>query len=324
MKQDSWEKPSSFAETVRLVEDFVKQEVVRETDDKQLYYHTIDHAIAVKRRANTIFQAIKSTSSTIPTELNRLESLIKLCALAHDMVQQFSLSENSENTNIPRQRTPGVSETATVNKLFEYIENLNQTLLASGADPSVIFNDRDLAMIEDAILATVCDLDPQAGKAIYSFSAHSIYQPYLYDSQPRVSIIGKIIALSDLGTLGIDGVDSFITEGILVFLEDNLDLKNLILNCDYPNPPNQEPIRIRLLNMTRFIVSLARERKARFELEIAGFNPQARKILREKVFTNFNQETINKIQATIPTDEGTSLTELINFFCLNVPQTLGG
>ena len=282
MKQDSWEKPSSFAETVRLVEDFVKQEVVRETDDKQLYYHTIDHAIAVKRRANTIFQAIKSTSSTIPAELNRLESLIKLCALAHDMVQQFSLSENSENTNIPRQRTPGVSETATVKKLFEYIENLNQTLLASGADPSIIFSDQDLAMIEDAILATVCDLDPQAGKTIYSFSAHSIYQPYLYDSQPRVSIIGKIIALSDLGTLGIDGVDSFITEGILVFIEDNLDLKNLILNCDYPNPPNQEPIRIRLLNMTRFIVSLARERKARFELEIAGFNPKLAKFSEKK------------------------------------------
>jgi hypothetical protein len=319
MNPNSWKtKPSSFTETVQLVEDFVQQEIIRETEEKQLYYHTIDHAIAVKRRANHIFQAIKFilSASQLPTELNRLNRLIELCALAHDMVQQFSRSQESKS---PRQRIPGVSEAATVNKLIEYIENLNQTLLATQADASILFSDLDLATIEDGILATICDRDPQAGKASYSFSPHSIYQPYLYNLQRKTSIIGKIIALADLGTLGMEGVEPYIKEGILVFLEDNLDLKSLILNCNYSNLsiPQNTKVRLRLLNMARFIVSFAQERKARFELEIANFCPQSRQILREQVFTHLNQENIDKIKAIVPTDDQTSLVELIDFFCLN-------
>ncbi len=224
MNQNSWETtPSSFAETVELAENFAKQEIVREMEEKQLYYHTLDHAMAVKRRSNLIFQAIKPTlqSSQSSTELNRLESIIALCAVAHDMVQNFS---QRDKIKTPRKRIPGVSEVATANKLIEYLTDLNQRLSVNPFKSSILFQKEDLAIIEDAILATVCDLDPQAGKATYSFSSHSIYQPYLYDYQPKISIVGKIIALADLGTLGIDGVKPFIQEGVLVFLEDNLDV----------------------------------------------------------------------------------------------------
>lgn len=316
MKQNSWKKPNSFTETVELVENFARQEIVRETEEKQLYYHTIDHAIAVKRRANRIFQAVKFTLSNklSPTELARLERLIALCAMTHDMVQQFTLSKEIRT---PRKRIPGVSETATVNKLVEYLKNLNQELSVNRHNSSILFSKEDLATIEEGILATVCDRDPQAGKAPYSFSAHSIYQPYLYDSQSKISIVGQIIALADLGTLGMDGVKPYIREGILVFLEDNLDVKSLILDCDYPNPSIQTATKARLLNMARFIVNLAQERKARFELEIAGFCPEARKVLREKVFTHFNQENIETIKAIVPNGDNVSLEELTDFFCLN-------
>ena len=317
MTQDSWEtKPSSFAETVQLVENFVEGEIVRETKEKQLYYHTIDHALAVKRRANIIFKAIESTLSISQrlTELNRLEHSIGLCAMAHDMVQQFCLSTEIKT---PRKRISGISEIATANKLIEYINNFNRALSDRQVDSEILFSDLDIAVIKDAILATICDRDPQAGKTAYSFSSYSIYQPYLYDSQAKISIVGRIIALADLGTLGMEGVEQYIKEGILVFLEDNLDLKNLILNCDRSNLLIDESTRVRLLNMARFIVNLARERKARFELEIAGFTPQARQILREQVFIYLDRENIKKIEARVPTKESTNLAELADFFCLN-------
>ena len=315
MKQYSWKKPSSFAETVRLVENFVEQQIVKETAQKQLYYHTIDHALSVKRRAIKIFGAIESIAvkSQSSIESNRLESLIELCAMSHDMVQQFSLSDRHQ---IPRKRIPGVSEAATVEKLFEYIKNLNRALLID-FDSSILFNDLDLAIIEDAILATVCERDPQAGKVAYSFSSHSIYQPYLYNFEPKTSIAGNILALADLGTLGVDGIKSYIREGILVFLEDNLDVRNFILDYDYPNLSIQTTIKDRLLNMARFIVNLAQERKARFELEIAGFCPQARQILREDVFIHLTQENIERVKAIVPTRNNVSLAELIDFFRSN-------
>jgi hypothetical protein len=319
MEHDSWEtRPSSFAETVQLVEDYVRAEIAQETEDKQLYYHTLDHALAVKRRANLIFQGIKPVLQVSYSleELQRLKSLIDLCAMAHDMVQEFVATIEP---NKPRQRIPGVSETETTNKLIQYLHNLNQNLANSVLDESILFNDKDLKIIEDAIAATICDRDPLAGKVSYSFSPYSIYQPYLYNSQTKISIVGSVIALADLGTLGMEGIKPYLREGILVFLEDNLDLADLILNCSQNNSSdlNSNVIKTRLLNMARFIVSLAQERRARFELEIVSFTPQARQILREQIFVYLNTENIKKIETIVPTKESTSLFELIDFFCLN-------
>ena len=318
MKENDREiKSSSFAQTVRLVENYVRQEIDRETTDKQLYYHTIDHALAVKRRSNTIFRAIEPVLSTSQPSINleRLEYLLDVCAIAHDMVQQFS---DLTEIDRPRQRISGISETATIDKLIEYIKQLNQRLSKSNADDSILFSDRDLNIIREGILATICDRDPQAGKVSYSFSNYSIYQPYLYNHQSQISLVGNIIALADLGTLGMEGVEPFIYEGILVFLEDNLDLKDVIINGKDPAPSIEVRLRNRLLNMSRFMVGLAQERYARFELEIACFSTEARQILRSQVFIYFNSENIETVKAMIPTDEDTSLEKLLNFFRLNI------
>ncbi|MGL5940620.1 MAG: hypothetical protein ACRC2S_09570 [Waterburya sp.] len=323
MEQNCWRtKPNSFAETVQLVEDYVRAEIAQETKDKQLYYHTLDHALAVKRRANLIFQGIKPVlqASQSLEELQRLESLIALCAVAHDMVQEFVVKTE---TYKPRQRIPGVSETATANKLIQYLRDLNQNL-ATDVKPTILFSDKDLKIIEDAIAATICARDPLAGKVSYSFSPYSIYQPYLYTSQTKISLVGNVIALADLGTLGIEGIKPYLQEGILVFIEDNLDLADLILSCSYNYSPdlNSDLIKARLLNMARFMVSLAQERRARFELEIASFPPSARQILREQIFVYLNAENIKKIETIVPTKESTSLSELMDFFCLNTNKNV--
>lgn len=319
MKHNSWRtKPNSFAETVQLVEDYVRAEIAQETKDKQLYYHTLAHALAVKRRANLIFQGIKPVlqASQSLEDLQRLESLIDLCAMAHDMVQQFVATTEPYK---PRQRIPGVSETATANKLIQYLRDVNQNLAIYELEQTILFRDGDLKIIEDAIAATICARDPLAGKVSYSFSPYSIYQPYLYKSQTKISLVGNVIALADLGTLGMEGIQPYLQEGILVFLEDNLDLADLIFNCSYNDSRdlNSNIIKARLLNMARFMVSLAQERRARFELEIASFPPSARQILREQIFVYLNAENIKKIETIVPTKESTSLPDLIDFFCLN-------
>ncbi|MGL5834690.1 MAG: hypothetical protein ACRC1Z_15860 [Waterburya sp.] len=328
MTQKYWEqKPTSFTEMVQLVEQYVQREIVQETKDKQLYYHNLNHALAVKRRANSIFQASKPilTENHSRQELTRLESLIGICGLAHDMVQIFEPTF----PNLTRKRLSGSSELQTANKLLRYIQNLNQALTQAlkteELDSSLLFSDREQQIIRDAIMATICIRDPQGNKAAASWSSHAIYQPYLYDNQNKISIVGSIIALADLGALGMDGVEAYIQDGILIFLEDNPHLKELVINCHLPgdrlNPleqdTTQELTRIKLLTMSRFIVDLAHERRTRFEQEIAGFIPQMRQILRNQVFVYLNQESINQVKSLVPNQSSASLSELIRFFCLN-------
>lgn len=314
MRQNYWNKnPSSFAETVQLVKNYVVDEIIQETKTKQLYYHTLDHSLAVQRRTKYIFQELESilSQSRSSQELERLKILADLCGLAHDMVQLFCLHPT---VGKPRQHISGQSEIETANKLLRYIQDLNQQLATRQLTKSILFNNRDRQIIEDAILATICKVDPQAKKTKYIST--SIYQPYLYDPKPKISIVGSIVALADLGALGMEGVESYIRDGILIFLEDNLDLKKLVLNGQIANL-DQMIVKIRLLTMAKFIVSFAKQRYARFELEISGFTPIARQILREKVFTYLNPESIAKIEKIVPTDDNTSLETLVDFFNLN-------
>ncbi|GAB4525033.1 MAG: hypothetical protein Tsb0014_04020 [Pleurocapsa sp.] len=319
MNDDLATIPTTFAETIQLVENYVIEEIKQETQQKQLYYHTLDHALAVKRRAKIIFQAIAPVLDfqTQPIPFNRIENLISLCAISHDMVQQF---DPVTIPHAPRKRLSGISERATVTKLITYIQSLNHILLTKNTDPSTRFNDLDLEILSDAIAATICTRDPLGGKTYYSLTANSIYQPYLYNSPSQQSIVGQILALADLGTLGMEGVETYFTEGVLILLEDNPDLVPLILN---PNnaislkPELIDAIKQRLLYMARFIVNLARERLLRFEKEIAGFNPDAQNILAREVFKYLTPENIKKVEELTPTDDTTSLKELLIFFRLD-------
>ena len=162
------ENPNSFVETVELVKNYVVDEIRRETKTKQLYYHTVDHSFAVQRRAKHIFQELEFvlSQSRSSQELERLKILTDLCGLAHDMVQLFNLHST---VGKPRRHISGQSEIETANKLLQYIQDLNQQLATCPQSNSILFNDRDREIIKDAILATICQVDPQAGKAKYSF-----------------------------------------------------------------------------------------------------------------------------------------------------------
>lgn len=309
--------PSSFSETVQIVEDYALEQIQQQTQQKQLYYHTQTHALAVKRRARIIFQAIApylevNHHSAI---LDRIARLIDLCAISHDLVQKI-LPPTEANSS--RKRPARVSELATIEQLTEYITNLNQKLLQLNAPAATQFNNLDLQIIDEAIKATICELDPAANQPNSGLSFNSIYQPFIYNSAPKLFYVANIIALADLGTLGMEGIEPYIHEGILIFLEENPDLVEVIAKnaCLHQDKEQQNHItKKRLLKMARFMINLAQDRLVRFEQEIALFPPQAQDILQQKIFKYLTTETIEQIKELVPTEDNITLEELIDFFC---------
>ncbi len=308
--------PSSFSDTVQIVEDYALKQIQQQTQQKQLYYHTQTHAIAVKCRARIIFQAIGPylEANHNSATLDRVAHLIDLCAITHDLVQEILPPTEA---NSPRKRPVRVSELATIEQLTEYINNLNQRLSKLNTPAAARFNNLDLQIIDEAIKATICELDPLANQPNSGLSSNSIYQPFIYNSVPKLFLVANIIALADLGTLGMEGIEPYIHQGILIFLEENLDLVEVISRNSYPQQDNEQQnhiIKKRLLKMARFMVNLAQDRLVRFEQEIAPFPPQAQDILQQEIFQYLNSETIARIKELIPTEENISLEKLINFF----------
>lgn len=310
------EESQLFAEIYQKIENFATIEIKKETRQKKLYYHTLAHAYAVKRRANIIFQAIKPIllNKIEIQKLDRIKYLIDICAMNHDIVQEFSFPiENNRS----RERPLGVSETASIDKLIKYIKKLDRDLLQANERQSVFFSEADINTIKEAITATICHYD-----SLNDF----IYQPYLCQSKKELSVTAIIIALADLGTLGMEGIEPYLQEGILLFLEENPDVaeffseqkknkynQKLILaelekSAIYPN------LKEKLLKSTRAMVKFARGRKANFEREISSFDEEAQKILRDRVFIYLTDENIHKIESLVPTRDNTTLTELLKFF----------
>ncbi|MGB3653262.1 MAG: hypothetical protein WBA41_18855, partial [Rivularia sp. (in: cyanobacteria)] len=198
--------PNNFEEAVLMIQEFALAEVKTEAENKQLYFHNNAHAQAVKRRASIIFNAIEPFWDKICQESALLDSkrakyLIDICAATHDMVQEF-LPLTSPQT--ARQRESGVSETATINKLIDYIKQINQRFVAQNPELPILFTQADLEIIRKTISATIC---------LFDSNDNSIYQPDLYNSEQQIILSARIIALADIGGLGIDGIPAFFQEG---------------------------------------------------------------------------------------------------------------
>ncbi len=303
--------PQSIDESIDHVKAFALQEFDREVIQKQLYYHTRDHLENVKRRATQIFQSVYPFLEMLSRqgqsfELSRIELLLDLCIAAHDMVQIFV---DQPDTHASRRREPGVSERATIDRLLDYIHTLNQQLRQHDSNSLAIVTDHDIAMIQEAIGATICTYDP---------IEQAIYQSDLYDFKPPVSIVARILALADINALGIDGIDVYNQEGSLLFLEENIDVIPLLLDGAIYHLKSDEPlyqnIQRRLLKRCRFQVNFAKSRAARFESEVEGLPEDVRSTLTRDVFRYLTPTTVEAIVAITPTAETTPLESLLNFF----------
>ena len=308
-REHSLPLPTTIAESIAQIKTFALQEFDREIVQKQLYYHTRDHINNVQRRADKIFEVVcpywSASNQVTAIDISRRKLLLDLCAIAHDMVQVFIAPTQA---HAPRRRQPGVSEMATIERLLDYINQLNQWLQSAPTSPARL-TDEDIEIVRDAIAATIC---------AYDSTEQAIYQPDLYNPNKSFSPVARIIALADIGALGIDGVEVYNQEGSLIVLEENLDLIPLILDGTiYSLKSNNfelyQNIQKRLLNRCRFQVNFAKSRAARLEREIADFPEGAISPLHE-VFKYLNPTAIAEVEAKTPTDEGATLEVLLQFF----------
>ncbi len=307
--------PNNFEEAILMIQEFAFVEVKKEAERKQLYFHNNAHAEAVKRRAGIIFNAIepfwnKICHEPVLIDSKRVKYLIDICAASHDMIQEF-LPLTSPQT--ARQRESGVSEIATINKLIDYIKQLNQRFINQNPELPPLFTQTDLEIIRKTISATIC---------IFDTSDNSIYQPDLYNSQQQITLSARIIALADIGGLGIDGIPAFIQEGTLILLEENPDIIPLVKEfLGTGNETDKEVIyenlRQRLLKRAKFQIGFAKGRYTRLNKELEGLPVEVIKVLKEKVFKHLNEQTIQQIEALTPTADNTSLSKLIEFFQLD-------
>lgn len=312
MSQNQFQSTSSEAEylatAVAQIEAFAMAEIEQEVEKKQLYYHNINHAKAVQRRSRIILAAIAPYYQLHSQELERIGFLIDICAIAHDMVQDF-LPLKIPHT--ARKRETGRSEAATIEKLLEYIDKLNHKYQQS-VSKSPLFTTKDQAIIRETIEATICVLDCKN---------KSFYQPNLYESK-TLSLPAKIIALADLGALGMEGVKSFLAEGSLIFLEENPDIIPLIQLYEKNKQAKKEfqfnsqffNLKDRLLQQAQVEVDFAKGRLARINQELATFPPPVRQTLKTQVFQYLTPETIKSIEKITPTATDTSLAKLLEFF----------
>jgi hypothetical protein len=297
----------TFAEALGRVEKLVLADFDQEIAQKQLYYHTREHANAVRRRASQLFDALRPYLADSPTDiLDRMKGLLELCAMAHDAIQIF---QPQTLPHTPRYRQPGTSEVATIERLIDHFRSTNH---AAEASSSPLFTEADVEMIRDAIEATICAYDP---------AEQAIYQPRLYQTDRPLSLVAHILALADIGGLGIDGVAFYNQEGSLIFLEDNPDIIPLIVNGEIPAlqatcPDLYENLRQRLQRRTRFQVSFARSRLARYPREVARLPAAAVPAVTRQVFKYLTPETVHMVESTTPTHDHTPLEVLIQFFKL--------
>ncbi len=305
--------PRSIDESVAQIKAFVLQEFDREVVEKQLYYHNREHLENVWRRSTLILQAIAPAweAQLQPGEpsidLSRIELLLDLSIAAHDMIQVFV---DQSDLHAARQRESGVSERASFERLADYINALNQQLQNHNPESPARLTDWDIAIIQEAIEATICT---------YDLTEQAIYQADLYDVQHSPSIVARILALADIGALGIDGIEAYNQEGSLLFLEENLDVIPLLLDrsiygLESNNSALYQTIRQRLLKRCRFQVNFAKSRAKRFESELVGFPDSTIETLAHSVFQYLNPSTIQAIEATTPTAETESLESLLEFF----------
>jgi len=315
------ELPSSFEESVELVKEFALAKIVEAARQQQLYYHSRNHVEAVQRRADRIFQAIAPYVAPVADQygvvsVTRTKHLIDLCAIAHDMVQEF-LPQNESST---RRRESGISEAKTISELVFYINSLNICILENDTSSEAIFIESDIKLITEAIEATIC---------LYDTDDNSIYQPLLYSTEKKPSLISYALALADVGALGMEGIQAFHEEGSLIFLEENPDIIPVIqsfnqqstsTNHDLQDLDKQdrfEDIKQRLLRRARFQVNFAKGRKNRFHREVKGLPLAVIDVLENEVFEYLTEETIHTIEAITPTSDSTNLQQLLDFFELD-------
>jgi hypothetical protein len=218
--------------------------------DEVMAFHCVRHTIGVIRRTDALLRAMGATEPEC--------ELGMLAAAFHDTVQRWEPNATADG-KVMRKRFSGQNETDSAAEAVEWMVN------AGG-----FFRPADCDLVTQAILATIPGWDAEN---------QTVSQPNLTPDSPPVA---RAVALSDLGTGGMDGA-IFAMTGDQLFIEENLDIARALRSCKTRADLAAavlERYKERMLVWSRSQVTFVRGRRARLETEMGDLSSTAKDAVR--------------------------------------------
>ena len=270
----------------------LRERYENQPDEKDnLPFHNVEHTQRVMRRVETILRAIQEADPGLVSDHD--VEIGRLASAYHDTVQQWEENKikDGEFTKVLRKRFAGKNETASSDEAVTFMAKTNEN--------GVIFSDDDKATVQRAIDTTVpgWDMENKTGA-----------QSNLKESS---SLVERALALSDLGTAGMDGPEKFAKEGSSLFREENLDILDAIRSGDTIPKDKQEYFKTRMVGWLKSQADFVKGRQARLEAELQSIPAQARKSV-AKLFSKF-EESIKASKEVADEAEKMTFKELVRY-----------
>lgn len=242
---------------------------------ERLDYHNTVHTISKMARTELILRTIMAEDPKLVTMHKIL--LGRFADAYHDIEMVWA------NVNGKRVRPFGVSEENSVDRGLGY-------MVACGRQT---FSVNDECVVDEAIMMTPAAYDP--GRKL-------IYQPNL---RKGVGVVAVAVALSDINACGLDGAQVFLRESDQVFVEENMDIAEVLEYGGYVD----ESWKLRIVNAAEFSLNFAKGRKLCIDDEIALLPERVRAAVRE-LFWSFD-ESIEAAELQLERRRQMSVEELL-------------
>lgn len=197
----------------------------------RLYYHNSQHSREVIEKTLKILRVINESGGQVS---ERCILLAKLAAAFHDSNQGWRPEQTviRKLTATKRTREAGTIEYKSFLAADKFMVNSN------AVTDETIFTESDRSLVRECILATIPAFDLTFGTVI---------QPNI---SPTSSPAAQAVALADLGVAGMDGPQLFLRDTDALFLEENIDFLEALLDSKILNPTKKEFYRERILDWT--------------------------------------------------------------------------
>jgi len=233
-----------------------------------LPFHNEEHTKGVIERSLSIVDAIRKSNPELVSDKDT--TLVKIASAFHDIVQKWEESRSSSDVleKITRKRFISENEKDSASAAEMFMQNENKK------HEREIFSKDDIEKVKEAIMGTVPGFDVEK---------NTVVQPNINENS---KIIARVLALSDIGTAGMEGSENFLKEGNDLFREDNLDIMEKIESGNI-SEDEKESIKKRIMGWTKFQELFAAGRKEKLKEEISVFSEDAQKAL-EELFNTFD------------------------------------
>lgn len=280
-KTETYEK--AINELVNLGLEKVK--ILSENSEK-MAYHGIEHTKQVVELSQQILELLEASSQE--------KILIKPAASFHDAIQKYRTETITEPPESPfagltkklMRRTSGNNEKG------EYVVVENEKESAelgcsemeriNGIRPKT-FSEKDKEIFKKSIMATKV-IGFEAGTVVNNIDKTEDDN----GKKIKYSPIEIALAMADVGTVGIKNPKDYKRDGDLLFIEENIDIREQLEMGNITSKKQREYIRYRILNWSKVQIGFAEGRKKFFEEKEIFLFPENKREKAKKLFCNFD------------------------------------